>query len=298
MSTDTKRIAAAQDRRVQNGSSGNIRPVDRLKGLLDREDVKRRIQETMKENAGAFSSSIVELFTSDGKIGQCDPALVIAEAVKGASLKLPINKQLGFAYLVPYKDKNRGGELIPQFQLGYKGYIQLAMRSGSYKYINCDKVYEGEFIRADKLTGEIDLSGMKASDKIVGYFAYIETLNGFKKTLYMSYDEMVEHARKFSKSTYNGRLGGVWASDFDAMALKTCIRLLISKYGIMSVDMQSAYIADTTPAEQYVETPDTPDITDVDSNDAPPVNIDIMPEVDENGEVIADQEVGEINDGA
>ena len=106
---ENKRIAAAQERRVQNGTAA--KPLDRLKGILSSEAVKRRLADTMQENAGMFSSSIIELFTSDGKIGQCDPALVIAEALKAASLKLPINRQLGFAYIVPYRDGKRGGEL-------------------------------------------------------------------------------------------------------------------------------------------------------------------------------------------
>jgi group I intron endonuclease len=126
-----------------------------------------------------------------------------------------------------------------------KGYLQLCMRTGAYRYINADAVYEGELISADKLTGEIVIdSSKRASDKKVGYFAFIETLNGFRKTFYMTTEEVDAHARKYSKN-YNSKFS-TWATDFDAMALKTCLRLLLSKYGVMSIEMQSAYIADNS----------------------------------------------------
>ena len=126
-----------------------------------------------------------------------------------------------------------------------KGYIQLCMRTGAYKYINADVVYEGELVKHDKLTGEIEIDPeQRKSDKKIGYFAFIETLNGFRKTLYMTVDEVTKHAEQYSKSY--GNKNSVWATDFDAMALKTCLRLLLSKYGVMSVEMQRAYIEDST----------------------------------------------------
>lgn len=126
-----------------------------------------------------------------------------------------------------------------------KGYIQLCMRTGAYRYINADVVYEGELVKHDKLTGEIEIDPeQRKSDKKIGYFAFIETLNGFRKTLYMSVEEVTKHAQQYSKSF--GSKNSVWATDFDAMALKTCLRLLLSKYGIMSVEMQRAYIEDSS----------------------------------------------------
>ncbi len=125
-----------------------------------------------------------------------------------------------------------------------KGYIQLCMRTGAYRYINADVVYEGELVKNDKLTGEIEIDpSQRTSDKKVGYFAFIETLNGFRKTLYMTVEEVTKHAQQYSKS-YSSK-NSVWATDFDAMALKTCLRLLLSKYGIMSVEMQRAYVVDS-----------------------------------------------------
>lgn len=127
-----------------------------------------------------------------------------------------------------------------------KGYIQLCMRTGAYKHINADVVYEGELIKHDKLTGEIELDpSVRISDEKVGYFAFFETLNGFRKTLYMTKEEIEAHAKRFSK-TY-GRANSPWATDFDAMALKTVLRLLLSKYGIMSIEMQQAFVQEAPP---------------------------------------------------
>lgn len=228
-----------------NGNSKQlVRPIDRLKGILNAESVQEQFKSVLAENAEAFVASIIDLYNTDRTLQMCDPKKVVMEALKAASLKLPINKQLGFAWIVPYRDR-KTGQYIPTFQLGYKGYIQLCMRTGAYKYINADVVYEGELVKQDKLTGEIEIDPtQRKSDKKIGYFAFIETLNGFRKTLYMSMDEITKHAKQFSKSY--GNENSVWATDFDAMALKTCLRLLLSKYGIMSVEMQRAYIEDST----------------------------------------------------
>ena len=228
-----------------NKSNGKelARPIDRLKNILAAQSVKEQFEAVLKENAGAFVASIIDLYNTDRTLQLCDPKNVVMEALKAASLKLPINKQLGFAWIVPYRD-GKTGQYIPTFQLGYKGYIQLCMRTGAYKYINADVVYEGELVRHDKLTGEIEIDPeQRKSDKKIGYFAFIETLNGFRKTLYMSVEEIIKHAQQYSKSY--GSKNSVWATDFDAMALKTCLRLLLSKYGVMSVEMQRAYIEDS-----------------------------------------------------
>lgn len=230
-------IAAAAEKKT---SAKPQSPSNIMRGILDNAATKKLLQDSLKENAGAFSASIIDLFNSDKTLQTCDPRQVFAECLKAVSLKLPISKQLGFAYVIPY---NR----IPQFQIGYKGMIQLCMRTGAYKHINADIVYEGEFVSSDKLTGEIDLSGTKISDKIVGYFAYIETVNGFKKAIYWSKEKVMEHAKKFSKS-YNSS-NSVWKSNFDAMAIKTVLRNLLSKYGVMSVEMANALEAESSPAE-------------------------------------------------
>lgn len=226
-------------------------PASIMGSVLNAESTKKLLADTLKENAGAFSASIFDLYNTDTYLQACDPRAVFGECLKAASLKLPINKQLGFAYIVPYKSK---GVSIPQFQIGYKGLIQLAMRTGAYKHINAGEVYEGEFKGADKLTGEIDISGEATSDKIIGYFAYIETTNGFKKAMYWNKDKVTAHAKRYSKS-YNSS-SSAWATNFDEMATKTVLRNLLSHYGYMSVEMATALEAEdnaSTAAEVMQE---------------------------------------------
>lgn len=222
-------------------------PCNVMRTILDSEATKKLLRDSLQENAGAFAASVIDLYNSDKYLQRCDPRQVFAECLKAVSLKLPINKQLGFAYVIPYGD-------VPQFQLGYKGMIQLCMRTGAYKYINAGMVYEGEFVGEDKLTGEIDLSGNRISDTVIGYFAYIETINGFKKALYWSKEKVTAHAAKFSKSYKS--TNSVWKTDFDAMAVKTVLRNLLSHYGVMSVEMVTALTAEEVPAAVPEESDD------------------------------------------
>ena len=224
--------AAANNQAVANNQKS---PSSIMKGILDNDNTKKLLQDSLKENAGAFAASILDLYNSDKYLQQCDPKQVFGECLKAVSLKLPINKQLGFAYVVAFKG-------IPQFQIGYKGLIQLCMRTGQYKHINAGKVYEGEYKGFNKLTGEIDISGERTSDKIVGYFAYMETLNGFSHSVYSTKEEVQKHAQKYSKS-YN-LSNSAWKTEFDKMAVKTVLRNLLSHYGYMSVEMMNAMTAE------------------------------------------------------
>ena len=193
------------------------------------------------------------------------------EALRAATLRLPLNRALGFAYIIVFNNsvKNPDGSWskvpTPTFVPGYKGYIQLAMRTGQYRTINADFVYEGELRKVDKLKGEVAFDGEKKSDKIVGYFCYFELLNGFSKTLYVSIEEMAAYALRYSPS-FKGRnkptaealiaaaqSGAVssqvgWQGNFNDMGLKTVIRRLLSKYGYLSVEMQSAMDKDVEDA--------------------------------------------------
>jgi len=205
--------------------------IEILKGIMKAPSIQEQFNNVLKENAGVFVASIIDLYNADAYLQKCEPKQVVLEALKAAVLKLPINKSLGFAYIVPF-----GG--VPQMQIGYKGLIQLAMRTGQYRIINADVVFEGEFKTKNKLTGEFDLDGEKTSDKIVGYFAHIEMLNGFSKTLYMTKEEVTAHAKKYSKSFNNTKTP--WSTEFDAMAIKTVLRNLLSKYGFLSVEMVGA----------------------------------------------------------
>lgn len=238
--------------------------------------VQNQLKQVLGKNAGTFATSLVEVFTNDTQLQKCEQKKVIQEAIKAATLKLPLNKQLGYAYILVFNnwDKaQRKSVPTPQIVLGYKGYIQLAMRTGQYKNINADIVYEGEMVGRDKLSGAIDLSGEKTSEKVVGYFAHFETVNGFSKTLFMSLGEMAGYALKFSPSfkrnaeknplpsvdalcdmandqavngPQQGKVG--WEGDFNSMAIKTVLRRLLSKYGYLSIEMMSALAEDESSA--------------------------------------------------
>ena len=222
-------------------------------------------------------SSMLDLYAGDSYLQNCDPRSVAMECLKAASLDLPIVKSLGFAYVVPYKNH---GVLTPTFIVGYKGLIQLAQRTGQYRTINADVVYEGQLKGHDLLSGMIDLSGERTSDKVIGYFAYFKLNNGFEKILYMSKADMEAWRDKYSpsaKSSYSP-----WKTEFDKMALKTCLRRLISTYGIMTVEMSDVMAKDTfesTPeqrAEQTVSANANSTVIDIDTEtgeviEAPPV---------------------------
>jgi recombination protein RecT len=226
---------------MESKESGATAPrkIDALKNILKAPSVDEQFRNALQENSGTFVASVIDLFNGDKTLQDCDPKQLVMEALKAATLKLPINKALGFAWLVPYKSKQG---VIATFQIGYKGYIQLAMRTGKYRIINADMVYQGELRTVNKLTGEIDFSGKKQSDRVEGYFAYIELLNGFSKTLYMSKENIIAHAKKYSKSyDYSA---SAWQTDFDAMATKTVIRNLLSHYGYLSVEMMGAIESD------------------------------------------------------
>lgn len=203
-----------------------------LKGLMESDAVKKRFEEILKNRAAQYMSSIVNLVNSEAQLQQCQPMSVIASCVVAATLDLPIDKNLGYAWVVPYKGR-------ATFQLGYKGYIQLALRTGQYKAINAIPVREGELVSWNPLTEELNIDfANKKSDKVIGYAGYFQLINGFRKTVFWTVDEIVAHKKKFSKSDFG------WKNDWDAMALKTVIRNMLSKWGILSVEMQNAYVED------------------------------------------------------
>lgn len=223
-----------------NNGQNQLSKIDSLKKILSAESVQEQFKNALSENSGSFVASVIDLYNGDSYLQNCEPKAVVMEALKAAVLKLPINKSLGFAYLVPYKS---GNGLVPQFQIGYRGLIQLAMRTGQYRIINADMVYKGELRTVNKLTGEFDMSGTKESDEVIGYFAHIELLNGFAKTLYMSKQKVTAHAQKYSKAY--SQPNGPWTKEFDAMAIKTVLRNLLGHYGFLSVEMVSAFDNDS-----------------------------------------------------
>lgn len=225
------------------------------------------LQNTLKENKGTFTTSLMELATSDEKLLQCNPNALMAEALKAASLHLPLNKQLGQCYILPFKNH---GVMTPTLVVGTKGYLQLAMRTGKYETINSDVVYEGELKGYDKVTGNLDLSGVRTSNVPVGYFAYMKMKNGFSKLLYMSLDEVCLYAKQYSptvkfsdkvtadtlkatalKQAASGISEGVgWNSNFESMALKTVLRRLLSKWGELSIENNDILNIDEAPSAE------------------------------------------------
>lgn len=244
--------------------------VKNFQAVMNNSYYQSLLQNTLKDNKGAFTTSLMELFTSDPQLMQCNPNALMGEAVKAAGLRLPINKQLGQAYIVVFKNKDKAtGQLVPTPTLiiGTKGYVNLALRTNKYKTINNGTVYEGEFCGYDKVTGSLDISGEKISDVPVGYFAYFKQKSGFEKIMYMTIDEVCKFAKtyaptvKFSKITWQelkelaikqsveGEGGGLgWFAGFQDMAEKTVLRQLLSSWGELSVDAEQVINADERPS--------------------------------------------------
>lgn len=244
--------------------------VKNFQAVMNNSYYQSLLQNTLKDNKGAFTTSLMELFTSDPQLMQCNPNALMGEAVKAAGLRLPINKQLGQAYIVVFKNKDKAtGQLVPTPTLiiGTKGYINLALRTNKYININKGTVYEGEFQGFDKVTGSLDISGEKLSDVPVGYFAYFKQKSGFEKIMYMTIDEVCKFAKtyaptvKFSKITWqelkelaikqsmDGEGGGLgWFAGFQDMAEKTVLRQLLSSWGELSVDAAQVINADERPS--------------------------------------------------
>lgn len=252
---------------AQAGQTG----IAKLKAVLNAESVQEQFQNALAENKDLFIASIIDLYNGDKSLQECNPNAIVMEALKAAVLDLPISRSLGFAYIVVYKNKKKVTDPqtgrtdyvivpTPTFIPGYKGYIQLAMRTGQYRTINADMVYDGELRTVNRLSGEVALDGKRTSDKVVGYFCYFQLLNGYSKTLFMSVEEMAKYAKRYApgikKETTIAQLiakanDGIvsknvgWEGNFNDMALKTVIRRLISKYGYLSIKMQNAIGHDT-----------------------------------------------------
>lgn len=235
----------------------NAANIAKIENWVESDTIKRKFQEVLDKGAGAFVTSLLSLVKASPQLAAADPKTILGAAMTAATLKLPINPNLGFAYIIPYgKDA--------QFQMGWKGYVQLAMRTGQYKTINAAVVCEGQIEDIDFITGEI-VRGKKKSDKVVGYVAYFELVNGFKKTIYMSSEDMLRHAMTFSKAYQSdrryGKCASVWTSNFEAMGLKTVLKQLISKYGIMSIDMQGMALSEAISADSEYERPVEQNVT-------------------------------------
>lgn len=212
-----------------------------VKTLLNQDLFKKKFEDVLGSRAPQFIASVINLVGNDKYLAGCNPVSVISACLVAATLDLPIDKNLGYAWIVPYKDK---GVPKAQFQMGYRGYVQLALRSGQYRSINVIDVHEGEMVKWDPLTEEMKIDfNQKVSDKVIGYAAYFELLNGFKKAEYWDMQRILEHKNKFSKSDFG------WNKDFNAMARKTVLRNLLNHWGILSIQMQNGMSADLAATE-------------------------------------------------
>lgn len=226
---------------LENKANGNRQDASlaNVKSLLNAPNIKKKFEEVLGKRAPQFMTSIVNLTNSEKGLQGVEQMSIIASCMVAATLDLPVDKNLGYAWIVPY-----GGRA--QFQMGYKGYIQLALRSGQYKYMNAIAVHEGELQSWNPLTEEFVIDfHKKKSDAIEGYAGYFELINGFRKAVYWKKSEIEAHKKKFSKSDYG------WGKDWDAMAIKTVIRNMLSKWGILSIEMRDAYTADIDTKLEY-----------------------------------------------
>lgn len=250
--------------------------------VIQSDKYKKLINNTLgdKDRATRFIASISSAVATNSQLQECEPSTIITGALVGEALGLSPSPQLGQMYLVPFKN-NKKGVTEAQFILGAKGYKQLAIRSGQYKDIDFIEVREGEYLGRDEETGKqrfkfISDDEVRENKPIIGYLAYFELLNGFRKQIYWSKEKMLNHADKYSKAfnkaDYEKLLAGqipekdkwkyssYWYADFDGMSEKTLYRQLISKYGVMSIEMQEAYTKDMAVLHdngdyEYVDNP-------------------------------------------
>lgn len=237
------------------------------KSLFERVDVRKKFEEMLGKKAQGFMTSVLQVVSANTMLKDAEPTSVYQAAATAATLDLPINNNLGFAYIVPYKNKIKGENgqpdrwaTVAQFQMGYKGFIQLAQRSGQFKTISAAPIYEGQLIAENPLTGFVFDFTKKTSNNIIGYAGYFALINGFEKIHYMTKDELQKHGTRFSQTYKKGF--GLWKDDFDGMALKTVIKLLLSKYAPLSIEMQRAVISD----QALIRDAETNDVEYVDAD--------------------------------
>ncbi len=207
--------------------------------LFRKDTVRQQFEKLLGAKAQGFISSVLQVTTNSKLLEKADPMTILNAALTAASLDLPINQSLGYSYIVPFKGK-------AQFQIGWKGYVQLAQRTKQYKVINVVEVYENQFTSFNAMTEELTADfTIEGEGKAVGYVGYFKLLNGFEKTVYWSRSKVEKHAKKYSQSYQ--RNSGVWADGedgFTAMAKKTVVKLMLSQWGIMTIEMQTAQLAD------------------------------------------------------
>jgi recombination protein RecT len=248
-----------------------------LKSILRDEGYQNRFKELLGARSAQFVSSVLSVGTSLG--ADCDPNSIIASAMTAATLDLPVDKNLGFAWIVPYK---KGDRKLAQFQMGYKGYIQLGLRTGQYERMNA-RVINAEAFQGWDEVGEpvIDWSQIDESKPSVGYVFAFKLVNGFTKIAFWPKERVEAHAKKYSQS-YKGNYDSPWKSNFDSMALKTVVKNELAKWGIMSIEMLKAIKHDQATKQSLEDEPEFPDGTDLSGNgDRSNADVDVVPKISE-----------------
>ena len=253
------------ENQIQTTQQG-VSTLKRFNACIASEQTQQYLQQVLHERKSSFVNNITALVSNSANLQECVPMSLVYAGLKATALDLPLDPNLGFAYVIPFKN-NKKGVTEAQFQIGYKGFIQLAIRSGQFLLINVTDIREGELKGEDILTGEMSFSRVpdRESKPVVGYAAFFKLTNGFSKTMYMTVGEVKAHAGRYSQ-TYSSkneyiRKASKWATDFDAMAKKTVLKLLLSKYAPLSVEMQSAIqndqaVIDDQGEAQYLDNPE------------------------------------------
>lgn len=243
MKTETKDLAKTQDNSP-------------IKEFFADESVVKKFRELIGSKAQGFITSLLQIVAGNDKLKSCLPKTIFGAAATAATMDLPINQNLGFAWIIPYEGK-------AQFQMGYKGFVQLAMRTGQYLRLNVIEVYKNQFKSWNELTEELVADfNITGEGEVVGYCCYFKMLNGFEKTVYWTTEKVKAHGQKYSKN-FNGS-SSVWKDDFNSMAKKTVLKNTLSKWGILSIQIQKAITLDQAVVNDadgtdynYVDSPDT-----------------------------------------
>lgn len=249
-----------------------------ISSFLNSDSIKNKFSEILGAKGVGFISSVLSVVNSNGQLQTADQNSIYTAALMAASLDLPINPNLGLAYIIPYNSKQADGtwKIMAQFQIGYKGFKQLAQRTGQFISMNESDVREGEIVSYDRLAGKIEFDWNqdtkdRLSKKIIGYVSFFKLTNGFSSTFYMTKEEAEAHGKKYSK-TYKKYGSGLWKDEFDGMALKTVCKLNLSKNAPLSIDMQRAVVADQSVIKTF--DPNSENTLEIE-----PIYIDNEPEV-------------------
>lgn len=249
-------------------SENKVTGLQRLNSYISHNATQEYLKKVLSDKKDAFVSNLVSLVANNAKLQECEPATLMYGAIRATASDLPLDPAFGCAYLIPYKN-NKSGITEAQFQIGYRAYGQLALRSGLFKCINDTDVREGELVNRNRLTGQIDFN-FEQDDKrrselpVIGYVSYFQLLNGFESTLYMSVEELKAHGLRYSQ-TYRSQYANVrdsskWVTDFHEMCRKTVIKLHLSRKAPLSVEMQNA-IRDDQAVFRSADTPEYVDTT-------------------------------------